>query len=439
MTEELLTRIRKGILDYQEVHSCTKEDLAEHFIRSIAFSLKNPGFKMIEIDGWKVLEEWDIGDPIIHRFASKEEAQEKFDELYPRGASPEAKKHLMYEAPIDFVPKAGGQERSMMELTGKEDTEAIEIIVSKAKANIVANITDILNNLRGESETGDMNNVNPKSLSAAIVKSKSLQEELEMNKATTVLGLIKDDTTTGEKYVISKESWENQNMARKGEHLVFPNLAKMPIRSGKKTKSIGYSTLLELDRFLSGRLGVTVGMVLAKSHPKLARNFGANPEWRESIGGSPNSESSNREFNFGKHLGSNLREMIDEMANKGFDIQPIFDSRQGGNCIGIVKLSDVVGVLSDLSFNLRDEDTVATLKSYGAEGLIRSPPPQIDASTDLSVAGNILKHGNECIIVKFDPENWFGSEGEFEEIKKILEPGYHIMTSHDIIAYRLAR
>ena len=96
-------------------------------------------------------------------------------------------------------------------------------------------------------------------------------------------------------------------------------------------------------------------------------------------------------------------------------------------------------MLSDLSFILRDEDTVATLKSYGAEGLIRSPPPQIDASTDLSVAGNILKHGNECIIVKFDPENWFGSEGEFEEIRKILEPGYHIMTSHDIIAYRLAR
>ena len=49
-----------------------------------------------------------------------------------------------------------------------------------------------------------MNNVNPKSLSAAITKSKSLQEELEMKKATTVLGLIKDDTTTGEKYVIPK-------------------------------------------------------------------------------------------------------------------------------------------------------------------------------------------------------------------------------------------
>ena len=43
----------------------------------------------------------------------------------------------------------------------------------------------------------------------------------------------------------------------------------MPIRSGKKTKSIGYSTLLELDRFLSGRLGVSVGMVLAKSHRSL--------------------------------------------------------------------------------------------------------------------------------------------------------------------------
>ena len=76
MTEELLTRIRKGILDYQEA-TPNKRNLAEHFIRSIAFSLKNPGFKMIEIDGWKVLEQDEFGDPIIHRFISKEESTAK--------------------------------------------------------------------------------------------------------------------------------------------------------------------------------------------------------------------------------------------------------------------------------------------------------------------------------------------------------------------------
>ena len=68
---------------------------------------------------------------------------------------------------------------------------------------------------------------------------------------------------------------------------------------------------------------------------------------------------------------------------------------------------------------------------------MRPPPPQIDASVDLSVAGNILKHGNDCVIIKFDPENWLGSKTELAAIKKILEPGCHILTSHDVIAYRL--
>lgn len=443
MTEELLTRIRKGIIEYKQKHAIKNNDVfAEHFIRSIAFSPKNPGFKLKEITKWKVLVEGDLGDVEILEFDTKDEAQARFDEEYPNGATAEAKGYLMYQAPADFMPTAGGQERTQVDLQGFEDAEAVNIIIEKTKSNIVANITDILNNLKGENETGDPNNHKPNTLSEAVEKRAKLQFELEMSKANTVFGLIMDNAETGEKYIIPKDSWENQNMAKKGEHLTYPNLARMPVKSSKKSKSIGYSLLLELDRFLSDDLGVSVGMVLARSHTKLAQNFGANPEWRESIGGSQNraEDSTNSEFNFGKHLGSNLREMIDEMANKGFDIQPIFDSRSGGNCIGIVKLSDVVGIMSDLSFVLRDDDTVSVLKNYGADGLIRPPPPQIDASTDLSVVGNILKHGNECVIVKYDPEHFYPTNenhGEREEIKKILEPGFHIMTSHDIIAYRL--
>ena len=193
--------------------------------------------------------------------------------------------------------------------------------------------------------------------------------------------------------------------------------------------------MLELDRFLSGKDGVSVGMVLSKAHGVLAGNFGANPEWRESINGSPviGGSAGNENFNFGKHMDSNLIEMIDEIANKGFDIQPIFDSQCGGNCVGIVKLSDIVGLMSDMSFKLNKSQTVSVLENYG---VIRPPPPQIDASTDLSVAGNILKHGNECIMVKYDPII-FRNKDEKEHVESVLEPGFHIMTAHDIIAYRL--
>ena len=122
----------------------------------------------------------------------------------------------MYQAPADFMPTAGGQERTQVDLQRFEDAEAINIIIEKTKSNIVANITDILNNLKGENETGDPNNHKPNTLSEAVEKRTKLQFELEMSKANTVFGLIMDNAETGEKYIIPKDSWENQNMAKKG-------------------------------------------------------------------------------------------------------------------------------------------------------------------------------------------------------------------------------
>ena len=437
MTEELLTRLRTAIIDYKAKHGCTYMELAEQFIRSNAFgSYSNKTFKLKPILSWKVLEEDDIGDIIIHDFESEEEAQEKFEELYPNGAKDKAKKHLMYQAPSGYVPHAGKQS-----LEGWTDAAAIDYLVhetTEAK-NVAQTISDVMSILKDESETGLINNVNPVSVSDAIDKRKDLQSELEHERARTLFNLLREEENSGQLYILPPASWKNQNMAqKKGGKLKYPELTKMNIAPEKHTDP-QYFRLLELDRFLSGKDGVSVGMVLSKAHKVLAGNFGANPEWRESINGSPAIKESTgvENFNFGKHMGSNLIEMIDEMANKGFDIQPIFDSQCGGNCVGIVKLSDIVGLISDLSFELNKSQTVSVLENYGVNGLIRPPPPQIDASTDLSVAGNILKHGNECVIVKFDPNNWLGNKDEEEHVKGVLEPGYHIMTAHDIIAYRL--
>ena len=174
MTEELLTRIRKGILDYQALHNCTKADLAEHFVRSIVFSPRNNWFRLLKTDGWKVVEEIDdpfdenFGEIIIHEFETKQEAEAKFDELYPNGAKKDAKRYLMYQSPIGFTPAAGGQDSTVDSLVGKDDADAVEIIVEKGKENVVGYITKIMNHLKNENETGMANTVAPKTMDEAV-------------------------------------------------------------------------------------------------------------------------------------------------------------------------------------------------------------------------------------------------------------------------------
>ena len=435
MTQELLTRIRQGIVEYKKRHdSCTNQELAEDFIRKTAFSPSTNSFRFEVVEGWNVIEEDDLGEIKIHKFEDKAEAEEKVKELYPNEIKRDALELICYPAPIKVIPHAGVQKRSQTDLTGLSDSDAIQAIVDAGASRIADTISDIHRILKDETETGIMNNINPVTVDDAINHRMSLQEDLETTRAEAVFSLIRD-SDDGEKYLVKEAAWRSQNMATSGEALIYPDPKKMSI-DVTYSKKIQYSTLLALDRFLSNEMGVSVATVLAKVHPILAEAFSANTEWRPSLSGSPGS-SGDGEFSFGKHLGSNLREMIHEMAHSGFDIQPIFDKRIGGNCIGMVKLSDVAGLMSDDSFNLRPDSTVSELQNYGPEGIILPPPPQIDASSDLSVAGNILKHGNDAIIVKFDPNNWFGNKTELEAAKETLAPGYHIMTSHDIIAYRL--
>ncbi len=109
------------------------------------------------------------------------------------------------------------------------------------------------------------------------------------------------------------------------------------------------------------------------------------------------------------------------------DLTPnLFSREKGSDCIGLVRLSDVTGLMSDNSYVLRDESTVSDLKSLN---LMRPPPPQIDASVDLQLQGNILKHGNDCVIIKFDPENWLGSDTELTAIKRSLNQDVTFLTS----------
>jgi len=432
MTKELLARINQGINEYTSNNNCTIEQFAKDFVRKNAFNPGNNAFSFVEEMGWKVIDRDFLGDIIIHEFKEYDDAMERFTELYPN-ASKETAEFLIYEAPIDVIPNAGATSKTYVSLSGLSDADAASEIVEAGYKLIVKTITDIRNTLKDESETGYYNSVNPPTMSEAISKRMSLQKSLEARRAEYVFELLRE--SSDEDYLMNEKEWKEGKMAASGEKLVYPNLKKMNVNP-RPQSGITYPNLLALDRFLSTELGTTVGLVLAKVHPILAGSFGANPAVRESISGSV-VQSEDVPFNFGKHLGSNLLEMIHEMAHKGFDFQPIFDSKIGGNCIGLVRLSDVANLMSNESFELRKDSTVADLENYGPEGLILPPPPQIDASVDISIAGNMLNHGIEAVIVKFDPEHWFGSNAELDLIKQTIQPGYHILTPHDIIAYRL--
>ncbi len=426
---ELFSRISVRLEQYKKRHQITRnEEVAENFIRSIAFNPNNRSFKLDEIKGWKVIEqdEFDPDEIIIHSFHTEADAKQKFEELYPQGADKSAMKFLIYEAAIDVTPKAGVKKQTP--LSNMSESDALEEIIKKGAKNFVEDITGIHNALKDEEQSGVMNSSNPSSLKDAIDKRLNLQERLEKIRAKHVFELLRDNEN-GQKYLVNPKSWSDQNMRTAGEKYEYPDPSKDIIGITKST-GISYSRLVEFDRFLSDEMEVSAGMALALVHPKLAKSMKADPKWRKSLSGTVDSE----EVDFGRHLGSNLKEMIHEMAHKGYDSQLIFKREKGSDCIGLIRLSDVTGLLSDNSYILRDESTVSDLKSLN---LMRPPPPQIDASQDLSIVGNILKHGNDCVIIKFNPENWAGSESQLIAIKKILEPGYHIMTSHDVIAYRL--
>ena len=430
MDNELLTRIATRLEQYKTRHGKTNYEVAEQFIRHIAFNPNNRSFRMEEVIGWKVIEQDDLDpdDITIHNFYTKEEAEIKFNELYRNGADKSVKKYLIYKAPVDVKPIAGVKKSKQVDLSSKSEADALDEVIRKGASNFEDKISDIFNALKDEVQTGVMNSSNPKSLKEAKSKRLDLQYKLEKNRAKHVFELLRD-SSSGEKYLVPRKSWEDQNMKTSNEKYVYPDPAKDPVEVIESV-SMRYHQLLEFDRFLSNRMEVSVGMVLATVHPTLAKSMGADPKWRKSLSGTSESEV----VDFGRNLGSNLKDMIDEMAFRGYDSQLIFDREIGGQCIGLVRLSDVAGLLSDSSFILRDGSIVKDLRDLQ---LLRPPPPQIDASNDLSVAGSILKHGNDCVIIKFEPEHWAGSESELERMKLTLEPGYHIMTSHDVIAYRL--
>ena len=411
MTEELMARIHKGIQEYTVRHNCTIKELAEHFVRKTAFSTSNNHFKIRETLGYHVIEE-GLDEPEIHHFATEEEAMEMVEQLYPNGLDKKALKYICYEAPNFFTPTAGNHEASSTELSNMSDSDAEQEIVDAGALRIAVSISDINRIIDGEETSGYLNSINHLTMEAAINHRSNLQTKLEVTRAENVFKILKDG-----KSLHGEKSWYEEN------NTPYPSIkSDILVTSAKK---IQYSTLLALDRFLSNKSGVTVGHVLVNAHAILAPNFNEGAK-REALSG----KNSNT---FGRHLGSDLFEMVNDMACKGFDIQPIFN-HEDGQCIGMVKLSDVAGLMSDDSYMLRPGATVSDLKNHN---LILPPPPQIDASSDLSIAGGILKHGIEAIIVKFDPENWSQGESELDVIKETLMPGYHIMTSHDIIAYRL--
>ncbi len=407
MTKELLTRVYQGIRNYDG----TDKKLAEDFLRANIFSTLNNAFRLDPISGWHVLDIDDFDGSSIHFFETEEKAKNKVEQLYG-SCSDEFLSLMCYAGDIGYNAKAGKKNPGI----NIDENDATEKLMEKGVSNITATLTKIKNSQKGELETGLIEVFNPSTLEEAKNKRIDLIKKLGSRRGDEISKLlIRDRVNTRLK---TEPEWIDESSSP------YPSFEDMALKISKP--AFDYSTLLALDRFLSVSLESPIAYVLAKVHPILAESYGEYTTIRPIIGGEGSGP-------IGRTLNSNLKEVMSDMAIKGFDMQPIFDD--SGKCIASVRLQDVAGfITSPRGMNISDDTKIKYLEDCN---LLLPPPPQLGGETDLSIAAAMLQHGAEAVLVYFDPNNWFSDKRKLEETQKVLNPGLHIMTSHDVVAFQL--
>ena len=137
------------------------------------------------------------------------------------------------------------------------------------------------------------------------------------------------------------------------------------------------------------------------------------------------------EEKIGGNISGSLKSIVQVMIENQFDIQPLFNENK--RCVGCLELNSLSKHMSVHGYNkIGDEINIIKLNE---EGLISRPPVIIDAISELHWFGRLLGDGLDAVLFRWEPaENHLHDELNKYKSPK-LEPGLHIITSHDILAY----
>ena len=396
-----------------------KEEMQEFIDRlcnEVAFSTQKKGGVGFEFElGFCILKLNPYGDKSVHEtYPSKVEAIRALDEHNQyvgiptyESLSKEMQSILCFEAPAGLIPVGKTGREPLVNFESLTPSEKKRQISAKIRKKVVDGVNLLISEREGN--TTDLRNyASFEELRDAYQKSLDSQ-----------LAKFASDVES------SIENWED---------LSLQNRASLKIPSATKKRNWvtsqndpGAFFLNSVRKVLTEKEVHSIAEVLAYSHPILEEEYVSD----EKRGDSRKPVNTNDVH--GVFTNSNVRKVIETMAKKGFDNQPVY-CRKRDQCIGAIRLKEA---LENLFYgNYNDFETFEDYDKMIEKGLMLHPPPVFLPTDPLDYIVSLFNAGCEAILFKFDRARWMQFNGN-STVSDKLEDGWHILTPHDVVIFML--
>lgn len=343
--------------------------------------------------------------PTVHEFVTEEEAKNKAQQLY-KGCN---------DAWIDMVCIEVNGLEWRVEVGSRRQEQRVEAnpgnLIELGAQQIATRIHNHLNDLSGDVSKGVM----PFRTYNSLDEIKSEWRKPTNNFLTEYANYIQMNhrLESGAYRMLSKiEHRQSQNHSGK--------YAKPKSPATKLRMSANPDFVESLYAFLCPDITPSISEVTARSHFHIAEFYGENPKLRASLVSEMNTT---RAF-----TDSSFRDTVTNMTKFGFTMQAIID-RNTNQCVGSLNLDQMVHLLSskksDMPLTLDPDE----LKKHGILGIT---PPTLDGNAPVTQAEALFASGCKSILFDYSPP--VHQENQPPNTAQ-LEPGLHIMTAHDLVAY----
>ena len=377
----------------------------------LAFHSSRGGVKLVPKMGWCIIKYSNVSKPSYKLFSAKEDALKHLNEHHATNRYPlfdEIDKTLQdilcFESPIEFVAQGKYSETEFGKLNSEEQ-----------RAEIAKQMTKNMKRKLDEFRTETAEYTVP-------IKNHSTLDSLERAYSTALTQRLNDYAAA------VKNSIENPfSFSLKEKHALKAIPHKKPHSWVDIETDPGASFLNALRTILLDTKMANIAEVLAYSHPILEVEYVS-----ESVVGTPRKPINDNDVH-GVFTTSKVKDVIETMARKGFDNQPVY-CKDSGRCIGSIRLREAMKNLYLGRYS--NHPTFQNYQEMIKENLMLLPPPMFSPSDSVEYVVSIFNSGCEAVLFEFDKETWL-QYGGAPEVTKVLENGLHILTPHDVVIYFL--
>ena len=396
-----------------------KEEMKEfidQLCNEIAFSTQKKGGVGFEFElGFCIIKLDPYDNKSVHQtYSSISDAIQALDEHNQsvgiptyESLSKEMQSILCFEAPLRLIPVAKTSREELVDFESLTANEKKRQISADIRNKVVDGVNLLISEKDGN--TTDLRNYG------------SFEElrDAYQNSIDAQLGKFANDVE------LSVENWEDLSLQNKAS-LKIPSATKK--RNWVTSQNDpGAFFLNSVRKVLIEKEVHSIAEVLAYSHPILEAEYVS-----EEIRGSPRKPVNTNDVH-GVFTNSNVRAVIETMAKKGFDNQPVY-CRKRDQCIGAIRLKEALENLFHGNYN--DFETFEDYDKMIEKGLMLHPPPVFLPTDPLDYIVSLFNAGCEAILFKFDQSRWMQFNGN-STVADVLNDGWHILTPHDLVIFML--